>query len=83
VIVSQVLLDFVNAIARFALSNTKSNLTTCFSSMGITKKCHQEAYQWSETFPFAESAMGFYILRFCKRGSLDTQGEIRGGLLAR
>jgi hypothetical protein len=41
-IVSQVLLDFVNALACFALSNIKSNLTTCFSSMGITKKCHQD-----------------------------------------
>jgi hypothetical protein len=45
VIVSQVLLDFVNALAGFALSNTKSNLTTCFSSMGITKKLSSRFYE--------------------------------------
>jgi hypothetical protein len=37
-------------------------------------------YQWSETFHFWKALPNFIFSGFA-RGSLDTQGEIRGGLL--
>ncbi len=49
------------------------------------KNCHQDLqkmeYQWSETFHFWKALWDFTFSGFAKRGSLDTQGEIRGGLL--
>ncbi len=86
-IVSQVLLDFVNALARFAFIKHKEQPHYLFFLNGYHQKMSsrfmKDGLQSGVRLSICGKSYGILHFPVLQRGSLDTQGEIRGGLVAR